>query len=186
MRRWSDVVPRENSAHAIAIRQRLVEELKTFGIIALYLWVFLSAFTVYRRLILAESGITYLHYGVSLIEALIIAKVILIGSLFGFSKRFEDRPLIVPMLYKSLMFGVLILLFSVIEHLVDGWIHHKGLLGGLLEIREEGAYEIGARTVILVIALLPLAAFGEIGRVMGEHRLLQMFFSKRGAAASQH
>jgi hypothetical protein len=160
------------------LRERALAELKAFWIIALYLWVFLGSFTMYRRLILAETGVTYLHYGIALVEALIIAKVILIGRLFGFSRRFEDQPLIVPVLYKSILFGLLVLLFGVIEHLVDGWVHKQGLLGGLHTISDLGAYELGARTLILVVALVPLVAFGEIGRVVGPQRLAAMFFSK--------
>ena len=85
------------------LKQRAIEELKLFWIIAFYLWVFLGSFTVYRRLIIAETGVAYLHYGIALIEALVIAKVILIGKMFGFSRRFEDQPLIIPVLYKSIL-----------------------------------------------------------------------------------
>jgi hypothetical protein len=51
---------------------------------------------VYRRLTLAEFGLTYLHYGFAFIEALIIAKVILIGDAFRLGRRFEDRLLSFP------------------------------------------------------------------------------------------
>jgi hypothetical protein len=176
---------RRSSDSASAAKVRVFAELKAFAIIALYLWVILGAFTVYRRLILAESGITYLHYGVALIEALIIAKVILIGSLFGFSRRFEDKPLIVPVLYKSMLFGILVVLFGVVEHLVDGWMHKQGLLGGLREMRATGAYELAARTLILVTALVPFVAFGEVSRVLGGNRLASLFFSTREVSGAR-
>jgi hypothetical protein len=163
------------------LKQRAIEELRLFWIIALYLWVFLGSFTVYRRLIIAETGVTYLHYGIALIEALVIAKVILIGKLFSFSRRFEDRPLIVPVLYKSLLFGVLVLLFGVIEHLVEGWFHNQGVAGGLREIGDLGIYELGARVLMLIVAFVPFFAFGEIARVLGPRKLAAMFFSKREA-----
>src|SRR5215475_3897059 len=98
------------------LKERAAEEFRVFGITALYLWVFLGSFTVYRRLVLAEAGVTYLHYGFALIEALIIAKVILVGRMFGYSRRFENKPLIVPVLYKSILFGVFVLLFGIVEH----------------------------------------------------------------------
>src|SRR5215471_10701585 len=104
-----------------SLKERAIEEFRLFWIVALYLWVFLGSFTIYRRLIVAETGVVYLHYGIALIEALIIAKVILIGKMFGFSRRFEDQPLIVPVLYKSILFGMLVLLFGIVEHLVEGW-----------------------------------------------------------------
>jgi hypothetical protein len=165
------------------LKERAIEEFRLFWIIAFYLWVFLGSFTVYRRLVIAETGTAYLHYGIAVIEALIIAKVVLIGKMFGFSRRFEDRPLIVPVLYKSILFGILVLLFGIVEHLVEGWFHKQGLLGGLREIGELGGYEIGARVLMLVVAFVPFFAFGEIGRVLGPHKLTAMFFSKRDAHA---
>lgn len=168
-----------DTAKARSLKERALEELKAYWLIALYLWLFLGCFTVYRRLILAESGVIYLNYGVALIEALVIAKVVLIGRVFGFTRRFDDRPLIVPVLYKSLMFALLVMLFGVVEHLVTGWFREQGLFGGLREIADTGAYEIGARALMLTVAFVPFFAFTEIGRVMGMERLRAMFFSPR-------
>ena len=125
----------EGAGTAHGLKERAMEELKVYWIVTLYLWVFLGLFTVYRRLVVAETGASYLHYGIALIEALVIAKVVLIGKMFGFSRRFEDRALIVPVIYKSVLFGLLVLLFGVVEHLVVGWFHRQGLLGGLARDR---------------------------------------------------
>lgn len=163
------------------LKERALEELKVYWIITLYLWLFLGFFTVYRRLILAETGITYLHYGVALVEALVIAKVVLIGRIFGFSRRFEDRALIAPVIYKSVVFGLLVMLFGVVEHLVEGWIHKQDLLGGLGEIASVGGYELAARALMLIVAFVPFFAFAELGRVLGMKKLAAMFFSKPDA-----
>jgi hypothetical protein len=170
----------EDEARA-SLKERAIEELKVFWIIAFYLWLFLGSFTIYRRLIIAETGFAYLHYGIAIIEALVIAKVILIGKMFGFSRRFEDRPLIVPVLYKSVLFGVLVVLFGVVERLVEGLIHKEGLLGGIRRIAELGSDEFAARILILIVAFVPFFAFGEVGRVLGTERLAAMFFGKREA-----
>ena len=168
----------------VALKQRMMEEFKLFGIIALYLWVFLGSFTLYRRLIVDETGAAYLHYGIALIEALVIAKVILIGKIFGLGRRFEDKPLIVPVLYKTIVFGILVLLFAVVERLIEGWVHKQGLLGGLREIDDLGTYELGARVLMLVVAFVPFFAFAEIARVIGLDRLRTMFFLKGERSAA--
>jgi hypothetical protein len=162
----------ERNAKTAALKARAIEEFKVFWVTALYLWVFLGSFTVYRRLIVAELGVAYLHYGIALIEALVIAKVILIGRMFGFSRRFEDKPLIVPVLYKSLLFGLFVLFF------VEGWVHKQGMLGGLHDIGELGTYELTARVLMLMVAFVPFFAFWEIGRVLGMQKLQSMFFSE--------
>ena len=166
---------------AAGLKERALEELKLYWIIALYLWLFIGSFTIYRRLIIAQTGSAYLHYGIAIVEALIIAKVILIGNMFGFSRRFQNKPLIVPVIYRSIFFSVFVLLFGVLEHLVEGWFHREGLLGGLQAIKEMGADELGARVLMMAVSFLPFFAFWEIARVLEPGRLMAMFFSKRGA-----
>lgn len=166
-----------------SLKARALEEFKAYWMIVLYLWLALGLFYVYRRLVLADTGVEYLHYGIALIEALVIGKVVLIGRMFGFSRRFEDRPLAVPVIFKSVLFGLLVVLFGVIEHLVGGWIHGRGLLGGLREIATVGAHELAARGLMLVFAFIPFFAFCELGRVLGMPRLAAMFFSNPGVPA---
>ena len=168
---------------ARSLKQRALDELKVYWVITLYLWLFLGCFTVYRRLILAETGVAYVHYGIALVEAMVIAKVVLIGRIFGFTKRFDHMPLIVPVIYKSLLFALLVLAFGLLEKTIDGLIHREGVLSGLQKVAEVGPYEIGARTLMLTVALVPFCAFSELGRVLGLSRLGSLFFGKREAAA---
>ncbi len=159
------------------LRARALEEFKAYWLIVLYLWVLFGSFTIYRRLISAETGSPYLHYGIALVEALVIAKVILIGKLFGFSRRYEDRALIQPVLYKSVFFGVLVVLFGVAERLIEGWFHKEDLMAILTNIASIGRNELAARLLILVVTFVPFFAFGELGRVIGMRKLAAMFFS---------
>lgn len=170
--------------HPGTLKERALEELRAFWLIALYLWIFLGAFTTYRVLVLAETGVWYVHYGVALVEALIIAKVVLIGRMFSFSRRYEDRALYVSVAYKSVLFGLLAVLFGVIEHLIEGWIHHKGLFGGLEDMLSVGGYELAARVLMLMVAFVPFFAFWELGRVLGMKRLANIFFAKPGAEST--
>jgi hypothetical protein len=176
----------EDSKPTPSLKQRVVEEFKVYWVITLYLWLFLGCFMVYRWLVMAESGVTYLHFGFALIEAMVIAKVILIGRMFAFTRRFDDAPLALAVAYKCALFGVLVALFTVIEHLVVGWFHHQGLFGGLREFAEVGAYEVGARTLMLTVAFVPFFAFWELGRVLGMGKLAAMFFARPAAGADDN
>ena len=164
-----------------SLKERALEEFKIYWIITLYLALFLGSFTVYRRLILEEFGVAYLNYGFALIEALIIAKVILIGKAFGLGRRFERGPLFLSVLYKSIVFGVLVFLFGILERVVEGLIHKKDWAGILQSMTDLGLYELLARIIMLILAFVPFFAFWEIGRVLGPGKLTTMFFSKRAA-----
>lgn len=171
------------SAHHESLKEKAIEEFKAYWVIVIYLAVFLGALTTYRRLILAEFGVTYLHYGVAIVEALIIAKVILIGKAFGFSRWLEDRALIYPVLFKSVLFGVLVFLFGIVEHLVEGWFHKESLGAIFARIVSVGADELLARALMLVVAFVPFFAFWELGRLIGLRRLAAMFFLRPEAAS---
>jgi hypothetical protein len=169
----------EKAAEHAGVKERLVEELKIFWIITLYLAVLFGSFMVYRRLILAEFGLGYLHYGFAFIEALIIAKVILLGDAFRLGRRFEDRPLVFSVVYKSALFGAFVMLFGVLEHVIEGLFHRKGasdILRGMMDI---GMDELLARVVMLIMAFIPFFAFWELGRVLGRRKLSELFFSER-------
>jgi len=174
----------EDKATHTSLKEKAIEELKVFWLITLYLAVFLGSFTVYRRLILKEFGVTYLHYGFALIEALIIAKVILIGQAFGLARRFERGPLILSVIYKSVLFGLFVALFSILEHVVEGLFHREDFAAILRHLTDIGIYEILARVIMMIVAFIPFFAFWEIGRVFGPNKLFALFFSRRSEISS--
>ena len=161
------------------VKEKMIEELKIFWIITLYLAVLFGSFMVYRRLILAEFGLTTLHYGFAVIEALIIAKVILIGDAFRLGRRFEDRPMVFSVVYKSVLFGLFVMLFGVLEHVIEGLFHKENASDILRGMTDTGMYELLARVVILIVAFVPFFAFWELRRVLGPRKLSALFFSKR-------
>ena len=68
-------------------KSKAIHEMVEYYIIFMYLAVFFGLFTWYRRLVLAEYKIIYLHYGISVIKALVLAKVIMIGRALRLGRR---------------------------------------------------------------------------------------------------
>ena len=170
----------QREAHNQAsLKEKAIEELKQFWIIALYLAVFLTGFTFYRRMVLAEFGVTYLHYGIGLIEALVIAKVVMIGRALGLGNAPDRAPLILSVLYKALLFAVLTILFGVLEHVIDGLIHKDDWATITRKLFAVGTHELFARMVMLFISFVPFFAFWEIGEAIGRKKLIEMFFANR-------
>jgi hypothetical protein len=167
------------------LKQKFVRELINYWITFLYLAFFFGAFAWYRRLILAEYGISYLHYGTALVEALILAKVILIGDALHLGRKLEEKPLIIPTLYKTVVFCVFVGIFGVLEHTIEGLIHGKGLAAGFKEVLSEGQYQLLARCLVTFFAFIPFFAFKELGRVLGEGKIHKLFFRKRAATESE-
>src|SRR5215831_9265095 len=111
-----------NDAHQTQAgwKQKFVAELIDYWIVVVYLACFFGVFTWQRRFILTEYQISYEHYWVSALEALVLAKVILIGDMVRLGRRFDEKPLLVPTLYKAVVFSLWVVVFSVLEHTIEG------------------------------------------------------------------
>lgn len=164
-----------------SLKEKALEELRMYWVIAIYLGVMLGAFMWYRRFVLSESGISYFHYGAAAIEALILAKVILIGQALGIGRRFEDSRLILSTLFKALLFGLFIGIFGMLEHVIEGLVHRESWDEIARGLFSAGRDEFLARTVMGFVILIPFFAFWEADRVMGDHKLFNLFFRKRSA-----
>jgi hypothetical protein len=132
-----------------------------------------------------EMGISYFHYGFALIKALVLAKVILLGQCVRFANVFDERPLIIPTVYKVILFSFFVLAFEVLEHVIGGLLHGKDVTGVFQEMMSVGWNELLARMLVMLVAFVPLFAFTETARVMGEGRLTELFLCKRSVKESQ-
>jgi hypothetical protein len=165
-----------------SLKQKLSREMKQFLVIFLYLGLLIGAFNIYRWLLLAEYHVGYFVYGYSLIEALVLAKIIIIGESLGIGERFSGRPLIFPTIYKTILFALCVLAFGILERLITGFWHGEGLVGVFQEIIH-GRYEILGRILIMFAAFIPFFAFRETVRALPEVNLLDLFFRSKVPAS---
>src|SRR5262249_4046255 len=93
------------------------------------------------------------------------------------------KPLSVSVIYKSVLFGLFVALFGVLEHVVEGLIHKEDWASILRHLGDLGLYEILARVVMLIVAFVPFFAFWEIGRVIGPLEVAALFLSRREEAS---
>jgi hypothetical protein len=169
--------PDENKGN---LKKKLLHEVKVYWVYVGYLTLVFAAFTQYRRLILADVGITYTEYGVALIEAFIFAKVIMIGDVLHLGRGLEHKPLIFPTLLKTAIFTLFVGLFVLIEHAVKGLIKDKGAAEGVMAFLGKGPYEVLAGGLAIFAAFIPFFALREVSRELGgEGKLLALFFMRR-------
>jgi hypothetical protein len=105
------------------LKKKIVHQVAEYWINVGYLPLMFAGFTQYRRFIPAAHKITYTDYGVAVIEALILAKVIMIGDVLPLGRRFEQEPLIFSALLKTVVFSLLVGAFTLIEQAIKNhWI----------------------------------------------------------------
>jgi hypothetical protein len=64
-------------------------------------------------------------------------------------------------------------------HVIAGLLHEKNPLGSFQETKSAGRDELLARTLVMLVAFVPLFAFSETARVVGEGRLRELFLHRR-------
>jgi hypothetical protein len=160
-------------------REKVEEELQEYLAIAVYLAIFFGALLNYRRVVLDEAGISYGHYGLSIVEALVMAKIILIGEVLHFGKRQEHQPLLVSALVKSGIFGIFVMLFLVLERVVESLWKGEPLAGKLGAFVARPSVAL-AHVVLVFLALIPFFLLTEAGRRLGETSLLRVLWYRGG------
>ena len=163
-------------------KRKVVHELSEYWINFGYLAFFLIAFGWYRRLILAEYQLHHTNYWFPVIEAAILAKVIMLGDFLRVGRGLEQRPLILSALFRTFMFSVWVGIFGWLEATVRGLLEHRGLMSGFEEIANRGRDELLARCVVMLVAFVPFFSFRELERVLGPEQLRALFWRRRTVA----
>ncbi|WDZ81956.1 hypothetical protein PWG15_34245 (plasmid) [Ensifer adhaerens] len=159
------------------LRDRAVAEAKHFLVLFLYLWVLFGLFVLNERIILHQHKVDFVSHGFAVFNAFILAKVMLIIEDMNLGRWLDNRPLIYPILYNSLIFSTLFILFHVIEEKVVSIAWGEPVSASIPNIGGGGIAGIACVSVILFFSLIPFFAFRNLARALGLERLNSMLFS---------
>ena len=155
------------------LKQKAREEFEQVVILTAYLAFFFCALATYSMLLLNKFHISSFAYATALINAAIIAKVILIGEAVRAGKKFEGKALLFSAIWKSFVFGWLVFAFHIVEEMIKNLVHGKGAIEAFREIRLD---DLLSRTVVVFCTFIPLFVFRELRRVMGQDNFRALFF----------
>jgi hypothetical protein len=168
---------------ARSLKERAFEEFKRFVAIFLYLWVVFGLLSIHKSLVLSQVHLDYVEHTFAIINALVFAKVLLVGEHLHLGRRFEGKPLIYPILHKSLVFSVVLIAFHLIESIAVGAWHGHTIADSVppfLGWDPKGLLAVGITCFVL---LLPFFGFREIARVMGHAEMRALLFGSRASEA---
>lgn len=164
------------------LKARAVDEVKKFAIITLYLWVLFALFSLHRTLILEQEHLNYEEQGFAIINALVFAKVMLIGQDLKLGGRFRHLPLIESVVWHAASFTVVLFFFHIAERALSAWLHGKPLSDSLHEFG--GLSGDLAVCAIFFVMLVPFFTFTELGRVIGPDKLWRLLVTRDRKAIS--
>lgn len=115
----------------------------------------------------------------AVINALVIAKVILIGEYAHLGKRSDTKPVLVSAIYKSFVYGLLVFAFHLVEEVIKHLIHGEAVAGAFRQLRID---DLLGRVLVIFCTFIPFFAFRELSRVLGEEKFRGLVFQHRSAA----
>jgi len=163
----------------VKIAKRAIDELKEFLIIAAYLYVCFTALAYFKAAILQAQGVSFAPFGIAAIKALICAKFMSVGHAIHLGERHKKEALIWPTLRRSFAFLVLLLVLNVLEEVILGYIHHRGVVDSIAAVGGGTMHQLIAASIVVLLILIPFFAFRSLSEVVGERNLLRLFFEPR-------
>ena len=116
------------------LKKRAIDSTKKFLVMTAYLWAFLAVMSVHKTVVLAQNHINFEEQSFAIVNALVLAKFMLLADDLKLGRRFTDRPLIYPIVWASLVFAVILVFFHLAEHLLLGLLHAKSLAETLADL----------------------------------------------------
>jgi hypothetical protein len=155
-------------------KEKVWHEAKSFAFIFLYVWAILGLFALHRNFLLGLDPLD--GQLLAVINALILGKVIVVLEFFRAGRKLEHSQAILRIIGKSILFGLLLLAFHILEEGIRGWFHHKSFAESLAEISGGRLMEIGTLSLLFIISLLPYFFLREVVAAIGVPRLRKILF----------
>jgi hypothetical protein len=137
-----------------------------------------------KRLILQEHGIEFSGFFTAFVAALLIGKAVLVTDNLPFMRRFDGAPLIQPILFKSAIYWVCVLMVRLTEELV----HFIAAGGAVADFGDHFAVQFPLARFLsiqiwLMVLFLVYVTIHELNALFGDGELYRLFFRWRSSEA---
>lgn len=103
----------------------------------------------------------------------------MIGAFLRIDRGLENQPLIFPVLYKTFLFTVWVVIFDMLEALIGAFIKTPALTEAYQTLLNHFNYMKLGGVLVVFFCFIPFFAFKELSRVMGKEQIARLFFNKR-------
>ena len=137
-----------------------------------------------KRLILEDYLIQFTGFFLATVSALVVGKVVLVAEMMPLLRRFDGEPLAKPILFKTVVYTVLVFVARLLEAFVH-YVAGGGTVGrgGFIE-EQLGSFSwhrfIATQMWIFVLFLAYVTA-NEFNQLLGDGELSKIFFTRRSS-----
>lgn len=151
----------------------------------LFFFIALHFFALIRALMTRGTGLAAASSVQITIAALIIGKAVVLADLWPPINRFPDRPLIYNIAWKTIIYFAVASLIHYLERLYDFAKAAGGVAAGNARLLAEIVWpHFFGMQLILLLIIFNYCVIRELGLVMGEGRMLNLFFGIKGREPS--
>lgn len=168
----------EEPAEKRSLKTKILHEVVEVGGVILYLFVSFSILETFRcgALLAACSQNDFISgYTTAAVAALGLGKFIFVLDKMKFVKRFMDKPLIVPILYRTILFTIL---SNAILHIEDRILHRTAEHHAFNSPTEFMLCWFAHQLAFFVMFFI-FFCFRGIAHIVGEKRMYRLFFVSR-------
>jgi hypothetical protein len=162
------------------LKRKAIEEGKRLFFITAYLWALLTVFELHRTAVLRAQHVPFTYrVGFALINALVLAKVILIAEALHAGERIAGRSMVVTVVLKSALFAIILVCSNVIEEVAVGLFHGKTLAQSMPDFAGgglEGELLVG---IMMFVVLIPFFGFTELRQAIGKEQFEALIFRRK-------
>jgi len=134
-----------------------------------------------KQLILREYGLSLPGFGLAVVGAMLVGKVVLLVDKLPFVDKFPNKPLIYNTCWKSLIYFLASLLVRYLKQVVPLLIEHQSLADATWHFLSTTVWtEFWLIQMWLAVLFFIYCALRELIRLIGRDRIIDMFFGGRG------
>jgi hypothetical protein len=160
------------------LSSRLATQGRRLLFVVVYVWVFLALFALHKHILLPHHTLLY-GQALALVNAFVIGKVMFFAEELHVGDNFRERPLIYPVLFRSLLFAIILTSFYILEEIGSGLLHGESAAQSVSDIAGGTLAGILSLGIIVFVALIPFFAFREISNVVGSAVIRDLLFVRR-------
>jgi len=133
-------------------------------------------------LILADYLVSFGNFVVATMAALVVGKAVLVANALPFLRRFDEAPLIRPVLFKTIVYWAVVFLVRFLEKLIEYFLT-GGSLSGIPEhvAAHFSWHRFVAIQIWIFVLFLIYTSVIELNARFGDGLIFKIFFTKRSS-----
>jgi hypothetical protein len=137
-----------------------------------------------KRLILQEQGVEFSGFFTAIVAALLVGKAVLVTDNLPFMRRFDGAPMIQPILFKSAIYWVCVLIVRLVEEIVH-FVAGGGAIAAFGDhfVNHFSLPRFLSIQIWLMVLFLAYVAIHELNGLFGDGELYRLFFRWRSSEA---